>query len=940
MIYDLKEFLKNFFSSRLFVLSVVFFILFSIIIARVFSLQIINGAAYQENFTMQIQKPISVEATRGNIYDCNGELLAYNQLAYSIVISDNGTYSSNSSKNEELNAELAEIISVLNRNGESIYNDFSIDYNNDGTYSFNVSGSTLNRFRADVFGKSSYDSLKYNKDLGFDEANATAEQIIQYLSSNEKECFDISDEYDLKTAYEIAVIRYAIKGNRFSKYKTTTIARDVSDATVAYMNEHSDTLTGVTIEEDTIRKYNDAEYFASIIGYTGKISTDEYEELSVKDETYTTNDIVGKAGLEQYYESYLRGINGEKEVYVNNVGKITEVISSTDPSAGNDLYLSIDKNLQEATYKLLEQEIAGIVYSKIRSGETPITDVYFALLDNNIIDIEAFDDDDATINERNVYNAFLSSQEIAINEIMTQLKSPTPTCVNDMQDSMLDYITYILSLLKENKILLSNKIDTNNSVYIDWKSGKISPEEYLKFCISEQAIDITQLEVNDKYADSSEVYNALCDLINKKILSDKEFSKIVYKYMISADVINGQQLCLILFDQGVLDYDDATVNNLQNGTISSYTFILNIIDNMDITPAQLALDPCTGSTVITDVNTGQIKALVSYPGYDNNKLANGVDSEYYQLLREDNSNPQWNYATQERTAPGSTFKMVSSTAGLAENIIDTGTQIKCNGKFYEVDNQPACWIYPNGSHGLINVSQALRDSCNVFYYTVGFELAKKNSGTYDDASGIEYLQKYASIYGLNEKTGLEIVENTPELATEYPVMAAIGQSNNNLTTVSLSRYVTAVTSGKLYNYQLMNKIVDNSGNVLASYSPEYKDITSTLSTEQWDAIHYGMKLVVENLDSFAGCDLPIAGKTGTAQQVETRPNHALFVGYTPYDNPELSIAVRIAYGYSSHNAASAARNIFSYYYQQQSLDELLALKASGVNSSSSTTATD
>ena len=138
----------------------------------------------------------------------------------------------------------------------------------------------------------------------------------------------------------------------------------------------------------------------------------------------------------------------------------------------------------------------------------------------------------------------------------------------------------------------------------------------------------------------------------------------------------------------------------------------------------------------------------------------------------------------------------------------------------------------------------------------------------------------------------------------------------------------------------MNKIVDTSGKTIESYSMKYNDISSTLNNEQWDAIHSGMRMVVENLDSFEGCTLPIAGKTGTAQQVETRPNHALFVGYTPYDNPELSIAVRIAYGYSSHNAASAARNIFSYYYQQQSLEELLALKASGVNSSTTTTITD
>ena len=940
MIYDIKEFLKNFFSSRLFVLAAVIFILFAIVIARVFSLQIINGASYQENFTMKIQKPISVDATRGNIYDCNGELLAYNKLAYSIVISDNGDYTSNSSKNEELNAELAEIISVISRNGETIYNDFAIDYNEDGTYSFNVSGSTLNRFRADVFGKTSYDKLEYNKDLGFDEANATAEQIMQYLSSDERECFDISEEYDKETAYQIVVIRYAIKGNRFSKYKTTTIAQDVSDATVAYMNEHSDTLTGVSIEEDTIRKYNDAEYFASIIGYTGKISTDEYNNLSENDKTYTTNDIIGKAGLEQYYESYLRGINGEKEVYVNNVGKIIKVIDSTDPIAGNDLYLSIDKNLQIATYKLLEQEIAGIVYSKIRSGEIPITDVYFALIDNNVINIEAFVEDDASENEKAIYNQFLSAQESGIIEIMSQLQSGNPTCVNDMSEALLDYTTYVMTLLKENKILLSNLIDTTDSVYVDWKAGKISPEEYLKYCISKQWIDITLLEVNEKYADSSEIYNALCEFIKGKISSDKEFAKIIYKYMVASGAISGQQLCLILYEQGALDYDDATVANLRNGSVSSYNFILDKIDNMDITPAQLALDPCTGSTVITDVNTGEIKALVSYPGYDNNKLANGVDAEYYQLLREDNSNPQWNYATQERTAPGSTFKMVSSTAGLAENIINTSTQIKCTGKFYEVDNQPACWIYPNGSHGLINVSQAIRDSCNVFYYTVGFELAKKNSGIYDDASGIDYIQKYAAIYGLNEKTGLEIVENTSEIATEYPVMAAIGQSNNNITTVALSRYVTAVATGKVYNYQLMNKIVDTSGNTIESYSAESRDISSTLNNEQWDAIHSGMRMVVENLDSFAGCTLPVAGKTGTAQQVETRPNHALFVGYTPYDNPELSIAVRIAYGYSSHNAASAARNIFSYYYQQQSLEELLALKASGVNSSTATTVTD
>ena len=137
--YDVKEFLKKFFNSRLFVLGAVLSLFFIIVLVRVFTLQIVNGESYQENFTMLIQKTLSIDAARGNIYDCNGNLLAYNELAYSVVISDNGTYDSTSDKNEELNAELAEIVSVIKKNGESIYNDnFAIALNDDGQYDFSI----------------------------------------------------------------------------------------------------------------------------------------------------------------------------------------------------------------------------------------------------------------------------------------------------------------------------------------------------------------------------------------------------------------------------------------------------------------------------------------------------------------------------------------------------------------------------------------------------------------------------------------------------------------------------------------------------------------------------------------------------------------------------------------------------------------------------------
>lgn len=926
MSYDIKDFLKKFFSSRLFVLAAVFIVFFGIILARIFTLQVVNGKSYQENFSLKIQMKQPINAARGNIYDKNGKLLAYNELAYSISINDSTTYSSTKEKNKAVNAELAEILTVLKNNGETLNNDFKIDRKKDGTYSFNVSGSSLNRFRADVFGKGSADDLEYDKETGIDEANATAEQIMEYLMG--KDNFGISSKYDGDLAYRIVVVRYAMLGNRFARYKEVKIATDVSDKTVAYVNEHMDTLSGISVNEDMIRKYNYSEYFSSIIGYTGPISESEYTALHKKNKDYTQNDTVGKAGMEQHYETYLRGKNGEQKFYIDNVGRISEIISSTDSVAGDDLYLSIDADLQKATYLALQNEIAAIVYSNIKSGEIPINDVYTALIGNSVINTEHFSKAKASDTEKNVLSVFKSRQKTTLGKIKQELTS-SPEALNTMSDEVLDEFTYIISMLKDDQVLLKNEIDTSDSVYQKWKNQKISPKEYLSYCITQHWIDISQLNVDEKYADSTEVYDALCKYILKNIKTDTEFSKIIYQYMITRGEISPRQLCLILFDQGVLDYDDATVNKLKNGSLSPRDFLMKKIYNIEITPAQLALEPCTGSCVVTDEKTGEILAMVSYPGYDSNKLANGVDSEYFASLQHDKSSPLLNYATQQKTAPGSTFKLVSATAGLVENVITTSDQIRCTGIYNDISNKPKCWIYP-GSHGLDNVSEAIRDSCNVFFYTVGNRLAQKKTGSYNDANGIDLIQKYAHIYGLDQKTGLEISESKSSVATEYPVMAAIGQSDNNYTTVALSRYVTAVASGKKYNYQLMNKIVDADGKTVKKYKADYEDISDTLTSSQWDAIHSGMREVVSTMDRFQGFDIPVAGKTGTAQQTG-HANHGLFIGYAPYDDPEITIAVRIANGYSSHNAATAARNVISYYYKETSMKDIKEMKAAGVN---------
>ena len=322
---------------------------------------------------------------------------------------------------------------------------------------------------------------------------------------------------------------------------------------------------------------------------------------------------------------------------------------------------------------------------------------------------------------------------------------------------------------------------------------------------------------------------------------------------------------------------------------------------------------------------------MTYPGYDNNRLANTVDSAYYAALNEDLSLPLYNNATQQRTAPGSTFKMVTATAGLTEGVLSSPSeQILDEGQFTKVTPSPKCWVYPS-NHGLINVSEAIRDSCNYFFYEVGYRLSSTGD-TYNETKGITAIQKYAEMYGLGDTTGIEIPENEPQIATKVPILAAIGQSDNNYTTTELARYVTAVAnSGTVYNYTLLSKVTDSDGNLIESYEPTVKNQIEGISQSTWDAIHSGMRMVVESHKEFDGFPIAVAGKTGTAQQILTRPNHALFVGYAPYEDPQVSIATRIAYGYTSSNAADLSAKVLSYYFHVADEQTLLNGQAMSVS---------
>lgn len=934
-----KEVILSIVKSRFFILTLTFILLFIILIFRLFKLQIVNGEQFMKDFTMTIKKEKEIASTRGNIYDRNGELLAYNELAYSVTIVDSGNYNKKSEKNEQLNKIIYDTIKLLEKNGETIVSDFNI-YIENNKFKYSVEGTKLKRFLADVFGHKSIDELEFNKKLNLDETKISASKLMEYLCS--ADMYGISDKYSKKDKLKILNIRYNMYQNRYKKYVGTTIASQVKEETVALIKENRNELQGVDIEESTIRKYVDSEYFASIIGYTGKVSTEELEELNKDKKTYDINDVIGKSGIESYMESELQGKKGSETLYVNNVGKVIETAETTEPISGNDVYLSIDKKLQIAVYKILEQKLAGILYNKIVNTSMEAIDsanenvsasdlkisiehVYNALINNNVIDLSRFGMKNASESEKKIYQSFLTHLDTSLNEINNQLISESPPSYKDSGTEMKSYISYIESMLKTNEVLLKNSIDKSDETYLTWQKESISFKEYLQYAIAQNWIDISKLKVDSKYADSSEIYTALLAYIQETLKEDTGFHKKVYKSMIQNHMISGVDICLVLYDQGVLDSNDPAKTQLESGELDPYTFMKEQIRTLKIKPSQLGLDPCSGSCVITNPNTGEILAAVSYPGYDNNRLANTVDSAYFSRLNNDLSLPLYNHATQETTAPGSTFKMVTAVAGLTEGKITPYQEIKDLGLFEKITPSPKCWKYKDGggTHGSINVSQAIKVSCNYFFYEVGYQLSSVN-GIYNQDQGISMLQKYAAMFGLDQSSGIEIPETKPHMSDEYPVTSAIGQGNHNYTTSQLARYVSTVAnSGTCYDISLIDKVKDNNGKLVKDYSPKIHSQLEGVSESTWNAVHEGMKLVVSEEQKSIFNDInnvvTVAGKTGTAQQIDTRANHALFVGYsaqkTPGANPDIAFATRIAFGYSSSNAADFMSDVIRYYYK-------------------------
>lgn len=362
-----------------------------------------------------------------------------------------------------------------------------------------------------------------------------------------------------------------------------------------------------------------------------------------------------------------------------------------------------------------------------------------------------------------------------------------------------------------------------------------------------------------------------------------------------------------------------TINGLQNGTLVGKKFS----------------DANAGAVVVLDVDSGEVLASASYPTYDINSLIGGISLKDWNALQNNSLHPMLNRVASGTYSPGSTFKMLVGMAGLMNGKITVDEKYYDPG-IYPYGYHPKCWLYTDRhmTHGWINIEGAIKGSCNCYFYEVGRRI------------GISEIVKYAKLFGLGQKTGIELsgevagtiagADDKSEDGLKSPwylgdtLSAAIGQSGSSYTPIQLANYIATIANGGKLNKVSLIKSVDNevagTSESLADinkYISEYTGVNFeekdlNINSEYIDAIKKGMLSVTSETGGtsyivFKNSDIQVAGKTGTAQ-VPNGNNNGIFVGFVPYDNPKIAVVAVIEHGGEGTYTANVVKPIMEEYF--------------------------
>lgn len=913
----LKERLGELLRNRLFVLLAAAAVIFMILVGRLFYMQIVNGEEADASLTSSVTREVTIPAARGNIYDRYGRPLAVNEAAFSVEIDDSITVDY-----EDADAESVSLYKKLIKNGYVVGDDLPIT--KDAPYEFTISSDELEEWKTNIgltkkqmnytaeetlnylyerFGITDADMTEEEKralvslGININDKNIMITNLIMTIESNGGEIVDelpisqeqpyyflLEDEdeilswkssvsmseeeldYDAEESMQylielfgipenispsmqrkVAAVRYSLYLQRYKKYQPVTVAREINDEVIAAVEENLDKFPGVSVETESMRVYEDGEIFSNIIGYIRQISDTELQEYS--EYGYTSGDIVGKTGIEKVMELELNGQDGKMLVEVDNMGRKISTLETEAPVSGDDVFLTIDKELQISAYNYLKDALADAIITRLTS------------------ELEK----DVPVTLKQLFTSMIDSNNISVTEVMKA------------EDGY-------QKVLKD--IILAHDPD----------------------------IDVTDSE------DKTEAKQVLTNAVDNGTIS---YTTLIY----------------VMIEQGVITADDNYKARIASGELTPFNVIIEKLESGDLEPAETGLEPCTGSVVVSDVNSGEVLALVTYPSYDNNELVNTFNNEYYNKLLEDPTTPLVNRPLMQKKAPGSTLKMITAIAGLETGVITPDTQIRDKGVFKDAGTPYAnCLIYSlNGStHGYVDVSHALEVSCNYFFYEVGYQLGNDTENP-RSLKGITILDEYYDAFGLNSPTGVEIGESAPSMASpsykeevikwQNPeatssqtawtsgdtIRAAIGQSVNSFSAASMNKYVaTLANGGTRYKMHLLDKVKSSDGTVTEEVEETVENVLE-IAPENLEAVYEGMLLVTQGSKGtlrnvFKDFPIDVAAKSGTAEENKNLSSHVWFVGFAPYDDPQIAVTVMIPFGdVTGSPAAVVARNVIGEY---------------------------
>ena len=342
-----------------------------------------------------------------------------------------------------------------------------------------------------------------------------------------------------------------------------------------------------------------------------------------------------------------------------------------------------------------------------------------------------------------------------------------------------------------------------------------------------------------------------------------------------------------------------------------------------------------GACVVMNVNTGEILAMASYPDYYPKDFVGGISEQNWAKYRDNQYKPLVNKATQNSYSPGSTFKMVTAMAGLESGTINLQTRINDTGTYRKYsDYQPKCWN--RSGHGYMNVTSAIEQSCNYFFYDTA------------DRMGIDTLVKYAKYFGLGSKTGIELQSETQGVLASketraiihpndaywnpgFTLQAAIGQNDNEFSPVQMAKYISMLANGgKPIDVTIIKTIRKSDGseastqeinqfvNKKLGLTQEENSEDIQLNQKNLDAVLQGMKSVTSDgagtaYATFRNFNISVGGKTGSAEAPNNQ-THAWFVGFAPFENPEIAIVTVVENGGHGNYTAEVARDIMAEYF--------------------------